>query len=105
MKNNKHIIDFDQNIKRKTFFLRYEDIARRPIKYAKDIYEFIGEEFNEKIEKVINNTLVPPKKELSESKATYSTSRAINTTQVKYQWYYIDAVFRRTYFLYMIARG
>jgi len=56
----------------------------KPLKYAKDIYKFIGEDFNEEIEKLLHDAVAPPKQELDKSKATYTTNRAINATQVNY---------------------
>jgi hypothetical protein len=80
---------------RKTFSLRYEvtfahmlnfhpsqDIARDPIKYSKAIYSFLGEEFNEDVSGFLHDAIAPPKKKLDQSKATYTTSRAINETTV-----------------------
>ncbi|CBY15057.1 unnamed protein product [Oikopleura dioica] len=60
---------------RKTFSIRYEDIARDPIKYSKAIYNFLGEEFNEDVSGFLHDAIAPPKKKLDQSKATYTTSR------------------------------
>merc|ERR1712037_606645 len=71
---------------RKTFSLRYEDIARDPIKYSKAIYSFLGEEFNEEVSGFLHDAIAPPKKKLDQSKATYTTSRAINETTILNGW-------------------
>jgi len=71
---------------RKTFSLRYEDIARDPIKYSKAIYNFLGEEFNEDVSGFLHDAIAPPKKKLDQSKATYTTSRAINETTILNGW-------------------
>ena len=53
------------------------------MKYAKRIYNFIGEDFDDEIQKMLNEAVAPPKNQmLDKSKATYTTKRAINETQV-----------------------
>lgn len=53
-----------------------------PMKYARNIYDFIGEDFNKQIEELLHEAVAPPTKQLDKSKATYTTNRAINSTQV-----------------------
>ena len=56
-----------------------------PMGYAREIYEFIGEDFHADIEKMLQEAVAPPKMKLDKSKATYTTNRAVNSTQVGFR--------------------